>query len=173
MVSRPLFLALSLLIAACASEPEHAPLTRSLADENRCCELRVPDTWRQRNDLHPLAELQIADAHGHVLLISEARSSLPGMDLTEFSKLTREALLESLEAGRVTAGPEPVQIDERDGIRYELSGEVDGRPVSYLHTVLGGEERYYQLLAWSDSSQYPELRPLLAGITGSFRALAR
>ena len=132
----------------------------------------TPGNWKKRTDLHEDGMLQAANAieENYIVVIPDNKADLDDeMTVESHSDLTRSTILESIKDGQQTAGPIMLTINGRPAVQYELRGVVSGIKVVYLHTTADGEDKFYQILAWTMPSKYQKNKPILESVVNSFK----
>ena len=122
-------------------------------------ELTVPSSWRDDSapdrQLNDQAVLQASNRASelYVIVLSEAKEDLAGMDLEKFSEVTRSSQLQSMTNG-VEEGPKKRTINGLPAIEYVLKGTVDKANVVMKHVAIDGPTRYHQMLVWTLKSKW-------------------
>ena len=131
----------------------------------------APLWFEECRDLNEHASLQLTDARheSYVIVLSESKASCGELTAGQHARCTTGALLEALADGRIEGGPEPLIVNGRPALCYELSGTVDGVPIAYLHTTVEGVGAYHQILAWTPAERLSENRATLEALIASFR----
>lgn len=156
---------LLLMVTGCLSGPADRVM-----DSAACgCRLVIPGGWKEVRSLHPEAQLQMQDPSAGVfaLVLTEKRTHAAGYDLQGYADSTAGILERSLvnPRQRTSTG---FMVGGAAAIQREVSGEFDGDPVTYLHSVVEGPERYDQILVWTASENFGELKPTFQRVVASF-----
>ena len=132
--------------------------------------LKAPEGWSEQRELVNLGELQLSDsAHErYFTLVSEERKDLRNKTLERYSRFTRESVTGGL-IHPETVGPKELKIGGLNALQYEITGKVEDRYFSYLHTIVEGREHFHQLIGWTPTDKKKENWPFLVKITDSFR----
>ncbi len=147
-----------------------------LADNRNRFQIEIPPGWQNAaGELHRDAEIQAtnSDQGLYVIVLAEdSTTRLNTFDLSENASIYRRFIVDGLSSISASTSTEVTSIGEHDAIQYEISGTLDGSPVTYLHTTIRSDNRYYQVLAWTDQARYDDsLRQLFQGITDSLTEL--
>ena len=117
-------------------------------DDLRHFEIRVPKSWSLQKDLDPSANLQLANLRREEYLVSYERDfdSLGTSELEQFASMVND----SFELPQQSFKPKiEVNVNGLPGIRFDISGEVNGVDIEYMMIYLKGEERFYFLSFWT------------------------
>jgi hypothetical protein len=147
-----------------------------LADNRNRFQIEIPAGWEDAaGDLHSDAEIQAANRNESlyvIVLAEDSTTRLNTFDLSENASIYRRFIVDGLSSISASISTEVTTIDEHDAVQYEISGTLDGSPVTYLHTTIRSDNRYYQVLAWTDQARYDDsLRQRFQEITDSLTEL--
>ncbi|MBW3563882.1 MAG: hypothetical protein KY459_04065 [Acidobacteria bacterium] len=117
-----------------------------------------PADWRLIPGLNEEADLEMGnprtEAYGMVL--SEPKGDFAeDLTLAEYSDMTRELMMESLENGS-EEGPERMTVNGEPALRYVLNGTIDRIRVKYWHVSIDSGDHFHQVLLWSLPSRFDE-----------------
>ncbi len=127
-------------------------------------QVTAPVSWEDLPSLNDEAELTIGSASQGCFLIGffESRDDAPGMDGAQYSELVRAPFIEGLQdpehqrtAIRSIAGYEAFQ--------YKIAGVFPENNIhlTYLHTVIEGDDNFYQLIGWTESRNFDDRENLI------------
>lgn len=147
-----------------------------LSDNRDRFQIEIPPGWEDAaGDLHSDAEIQAANRNQGlyvIVLAEDSTTRLNTFDLSENASIYRRFIVDGLSRISASTSTDVTTIDEQDAVQYEISGTLDGSPVTYLHTTVRSENRYYQVLAWTDQASYDDSRrQLFQRITDSLTEL--
>jgi len=136
-------------------------------------ELRLPPGWEAapNRSLHPTADLdaQHPEREMYLVILGESITAVRYLQLNENAALYRQLLADGFtrrEAENPTGlnalGPYPAA-------QYELFGQIGDQSMTFLHTTLRGEDRYYQIVVWTPTERYPENKEAMANVVQGFR----
>lgn len=135
-------------------------------------QVTLPQCWTDglitRND----ADFLAADLERglYFMVLAEENQPLTHFSLEENSTLYRELLINGLDQHTAQQTPTNITSIARDPIaQYTVQGSIDGTDITYLHTTLNSDKKYYQILAWTYSNQYAAYESELQQIVQSFR----
>ncbi|MCE9625052.1 MAG: hypothetical protein K8R69_06310, partial [Deltaproteobacteria bacterium] len=153
------FVLLTLLLAAC-SQP--GPKTKDIVSANGKFRLTVPGGWDVEKDLNDAADLQASyrGSDMYIVVLSESKEDLHDMNLEGHSKLTRDALMKTVQDSTIT-GPAALTVDGHPAVQYEIRGAVNHVNVVYLHTTVESPKYFHQILAWTIPSRFDANKPTL------------
>ena len=161
-------LLLSVALPAGAGRNPAEPSTVTSRDGGS--KLLLPAGWKARPHLNDAADLQVASAkkNCYLVVLSEKKARLGILSLEEHSRFGREAVLQGLEDGVESAGPNYLEIDGRRAVQYELRGKISGLKVAYLHTTVEGIDSFHQIVAWTTQSRFEKNRAAIESVIESF-----
>jgi hypothetical protein len=146
-----------------------------LVSESGQEQITLAPGW-QAAELNEGAQLEAAnpDQDRYLVVFSEPRSDLPSdTSLERFSEVTRDIVIGNLADVAVDGPTDMTEIDGQPAVQYEISGRITGETeefnVIYLHTTVATGDRFYQILAWSDTDSFEQARSELQQITQSFQ----
>ncbi len=147
-----------------------------LADNRDRFQIEIPPGWQDAaGELHSDAEIQATNRNQGlyvIVLAEDSTTRLNTFDLSENASIYRRFIVDGLSSISASTSTEVTTIDENDAVQYEISGTLDGSPVTYLHTTVRSDRRYYQVLAWTDQARYDDsLRQSFQAITNSLTEL--
>ena len=136
-------------------------------------ELTIPLAWSEDMRLHDSAELQASDTNNelYIIVVAEEDKTLSRLGLRENAENYRRLLINQLHSLEGEAPTEVAFIGDNFASQYEIRGQVaENIPIVYLHTTVLIENRYYQIVAWTNPSQYDNAyKSELQNITQTFR----
>ncbi|MBE9080339.1 hypothetical protein IQ241_24135 [Romeria aff. gracilis LEGE 07310] len=141
--------------------------------ENEAAQIRlaVPDAWESLTELRPDADIYAAHEADqlYIMVLAEDQGTLSLFDLADNAEQYRRFIASKLDDydGETAVGE--VQIDDKSGIQYEIRGSLDGTELTYLHTTLEGEDRYYQIIGWTKADRYPNSKARLQAVIETFQ----
>ena len=144
-----------------------------LTNQQTDVKITVPAEWISAGDdlrssadiyaSYPIKEL-------YVSVLSESGAVLDQFSLEDNADQYRWLIEEEMGSAYESATRTDVQqIDGKPAIQYEIRGRVDGTPVVYLHTTVKGENRYYQVVGWTNADSYSDNKAALQTIIRSFQ----
>ena len=127
--------------------------------------------WVKRTDLNSQAQLQAANKAGemYVIVIGDAKSTVPNMTLQQHHQLTRDHMLQRMENSSATATVS-VNIDGHPALQDEVSGTQSGTALTFLHTTVDEGDSFEQVLAWTLRSRWHKHNEELRNVTNSFHS---
>lgn len=163
------FLLLALFLVAC-SQP--GPKTKDIVSANGRFRLTVPGGWEVEKDLNDAADLQASyrGSDMYIVVLSESKEDLHDMSLEGHSKLTRDALMKTVQDSTIT-GPFALTVDGHPAVQYEIRGAVNHVNVVYLHTTVESPKYFHQILAWTVPSRFDANKPTLEQVTEKFHEM--
>ena len=163
------FLFLTLSLAACS---QSGPKTKDIVSANGKFRITVPAGWDVEKDLNDAADLQAShrDSEMYIVVLSETKEDLHDMNLEGHSKLTREALLKTVQDSTIS-GPTSVTVDGHPAVQYEIRGAVNHVNVVYLHTTVESPKYFHQILAWTVPSRFALNKTTLEQVTEKFHEM--
>lgn len=141
------------------------------ADDNKS-KITVSGHWVKRTDLNQKATLQAAcpGKEMYVIVISDAKSTVPKMTLEQHNQLTRDHMLQTMKNSSASQ-PVSLSIDNHPALQEELSGtDKNGANVVLLNTSVDDGENFHQVLAWTLKSRWQSLQQELRNATESFHS---
>lgn len=134
--------------------------------------ISAPRHWQAMPGLNADADIEIADVDSgcYLVVLSESKAAA-GVDLEEYSRLSSQSILDSIENADRKGGGKEFRIGGLRAMRLEIHGSINSVGVVYILAVAAGKERFYQIIAWSPLSKFEENRPRLESAIGDFREL--
>ncbi len=135
---------------------------RYLTSKQSSVRLKLPRNWQPvpNNNFHPLAELQAYNPQREIFLIvlSEDQNSVTAAgNLTQQAEIYLQLLKNNLNQLISMENLTDVKsVSGFDAVQYDLSGEVYGTQVAYLHTTVAMNNRYYQIVAWTPNDRFSD-----------------
>ena len=136
-------------------------------------QITLPDGWNQDTRLHSGAGLQASNEEEdlYVIVLAEDKETLSQYSLEDNSGFYRRLLIEGLSNLEDQSPTETTSINGNSAAQYEISGEIEDARVTYLHTTVVTDDRYYQVVAWTNTDQYANRKPELREVVMSFREM--
>lgn len=151
--------------------PEDQLILRNIIiGENGRSQIAVPDNWQQDYTLHPTAELQAYAPLDQLYFVALADTNFNSSSTTLNSRASRylQQFINSLSSTEATIQTNVRQVGGYPAVQYQLQAALDGVPITYLHTTVETPFAYYQLLSWTERSQFPVYEDELQLVTQSF-----
>ena len=132
----------------------------------------MPASWSLKSGLNDQADLQMGNLfkEAYTIIISENKMDFDDISMEEHSNLTRSMLQSGLK-GYQESSPEPLNMGNIQGLRYQLMGSMDGINLVYWHVTLETENHYHQMILWSLKSKFSDNVPDFDSVIHSFEAL--
>lgn len=128
-----------------------------------------PADWPGLNDEADL-EMGNARTEAYCLILSEPKSDFADdLTLAEYSDITREMMMSSLENGSED-GPERMTVNGDPGLRYVLNGTVERIRIKYWHVAVDTGDHFHQVILWSLPSRFDEHVADFEAVLDSFSA---
>lgn len=153
-----------------APQNDQLVLRKIIVSTDGRSQIAVPEDWQQEFTLHPTASLQAYALLDQLYFIALADSNFNAVNSTLDSRASRylQQFTESLSRTEAVGRTNVRQISRYPAIQYQLQAELDGVPITYLHTTVDTPFGYYQLLTWTLRSQFPAYQEELQLVTQSF-----
>ena len=139
---------------------------------NESFSVLMPASWSLKSGLNDQADLQMGNLfkEAYTIIISESKMDFDDISMKEHSNLTRSMLQSGLK-GYQESSPEPLNMGDIHGLRYQLTGSMDGINLVYWHVTLETENHYHQMILWSLKSKFSDNVPDFDSVIHSFEAL--
>jgi hypothetical protein len=113
----------------------------------------MPGHWKNQKDLHDDALIGVGNVlrQEYLIVLDDSKVDFAG-DLTDFSKITTDGIMENIERGTISA-PKTLTINGLPAIQHEITGTVDHMNVVYFHTSIEGKDQFLQFLCWTIASK--------------------
>lgn len=150
-------------------------LRNIIISENGSSQIAVPDNWQQEYMLHPTAELQAYAPLDQLYFVALADTNFNSANPTLNNRAARylQQFIDSLSSTEANIQTNVRQVGGYPAVQYQLQAELDGVPITYLHTTVETPLAYYQLLSWTARSQFPAYQEELQLVTQSFEVRSR
>lgn len=125
--------------------------------------ITAPKGWSEQTELNDEADIQIANIWKdmYLIVLSEPKSDFPeDMDYLAHSELTRGEIMKALTDANQDAGPNNLDLGGRKAVEYQISGQVDGTDIVYLHTTIDDQSMYHQVLAWTTPARFDDAKAI-------------
>ncbi len=126
--------------------------------------ITAPKGWSTQTELNAEADIQIANIWKdmYLIVLSEPKSDFPeDMDYLAHSELTRGEIMKALTNASQDEGPNNLDFEGRKAVEYQISGQVEGTDIVYLHTTIDDRSMYHQVLAWTTPARFDEAKATL------------
>ncbi|MDQ2086462.1 hypothetical protein RBH29_08475 [Herbivorax sp. ANBcel31] len=163
-----LYFVLSLLILSlltgCASKED-----KTFTSEDGKFSVIAPSNWAVDIDLNEHASLEISNIfrEKYLVVVHESKQELAdvglNMSFNEYSSLIAENMENYLTNGKSS------KIETTDSkIRWEIKGTTEDIDITYILTTLDKGDSFYQIIAWTLTSEYKKFEKELTKISDSF-----
>ncbi len=131
--------------------------------------LKAPSHWKILSDLNEAASVQVGSPvrEQYLIVLTDMKEDFDG-SLTEHASITLEHILTGLDDAQVD-GPEHLNINGCQSIRYYITGKIDLTKIKYVQTTISGQKAYYQILAWTIPSKSDEAFEVFDQVVRSFQ----
>jgi len=136
-------------------------------------QVRIPSDWEEIDGLNDAAVLQVGKRQqkAYFVVRTFSKRDFPGDDNHhKYAKSWVEKFRESFEDTRLQAGPTELTINGRRALQYEFIGVAPENKarVVLLHTTVGGQAHFHELVAWTNQRRIEESRPVFQAVIASF-----
>ncbi|HPR51406.1 MAG TPA: hypothetical protein PLU81_06430 [Deltaproteobacteria bacterium] len=133
--------------------------------------IQVPLSWVQL-DVHERAVIEAADLNLQQFLVVMSENKFGywqfmGLDLEGFFHMKSWYLIDTLSDVSLGRQQEDA-IHGNSAIMLEITGIRDREHISYLYTAVEGYHHYHEIILWTPTSRYEQVRPLFLRIVKSF-----
>ena len=145
--------------------------TNVLQDES--VRISLPDGWEKDERLHDNAMIQASNVEQdlYVIVLADDQEALSQYPLEDNSETYRSLLIQGLENVEDPARMEIDSINGNDAVQYEIRAQIGDAKITYLHTTVLTDSRYYQVVAWTTTEQYAVHKSVLQNMVKSFREI--
>ncbi len=137
-------------------------------------QIAAPDNWIEFPGLYDDVDLAVGAVSEDFLVIgfTESRDNVTGMDAAQYSELGRAPLMRTFHDPEIQR-TEIRSIAGYEAIQYRIIGvfKKKNRSITYLHTVLEGDDAFYQVVVWTDSRNFEAEENLINYIMMRFEEL--
>ena len=139
---------------------------------NESFSVLMPASWSLKSGLNDQADLQMGNLfkEAYTIIISENKMDFNDISMEEHSNLTRSMLQRGLKDYQQSS-PELLDMGDIQGLRYQLTGSMDGINLVYWHVTLETENHYHQMILWSLKSKFSDNVPDFDSVVHSFEVL--
>jgi len=144
---------------------------KEIASDDNKLKVTTSGFWVKSSDLNHQAALQAAckSEEMYLIVISDAKSTVPNITLPQHHQLTREHMLQKMEDSSATQ-PVSVIIAGHPALQDEVSGTQSGTHLTFLHTTVDADDSFQQILAWTLKSRWQKHKDELRDVTNSFKS---
>lgn len=131
----------------------------TLVNEEGSLSLSVPKEWAELQ-LSPVATIQAGklESEDYAMVVSEPKDTFSGdFTLKEYYERVTENMKGTIQNG--TFGePKEVTVNGRQGIQFELQGEIEKIKIAYVITLVETSNSFNQVLFWTLQNRMDEKR---------------
>ena len=137
-------------------------------------QVTIPPDWTELSELNDDAVLEVGSVWNDLFLIviPDNKSDNIDIDLGYYSQIVIERLVSELESAEKSQ-PLELLIHNNRAIQCEIRATVEDSHVAYLHTSVEDSQNYYQVIAWTMSSQFDNKESVLQEVIQSFQTTPR
>lgn len=140
----------------------------NLASDDRKVQVALPTGWTKLTQLNQLASLQAGSLNANEYLLVVTEKKADNLDLRSYSETAITIIMRNMTDPHV--GKEsPTDIGGLPALERQITGSVNGIPVTYLHYSVEGTDAYYQILTWSLTPSFEQSKARLETAARSFR----
>jgi hypothetical protein len=146
---------------------EKVPEDRLVETSDALMKLKLPGHWQILKDLNEAAHLEVGNPRReeYLIVINDPKASFDG-SLAEYAEFIVDRTKNALTDGEVS-GPEPITVDGRPALQYEVRGSVDKVNVQYLFTLTESAANFHQLITWTLASRKSKAFPVFQDVLKS------
>lgn len=138
--------------------------TKEFKSEDGMMSITLPANWNKQTDLMKDADIQVTkiDTEDYLGIISEDKDVFAkDATLEDYHKLIMEnqknaGALENLKFH----DPVKIQVDGRDALQFEVTGEVSKVKIAYLFTLVDHPKHFTQVIFWTIDQYFNDKKPL-------------
>lgn len=134
-------------------------------------QLTVPGTWRQDQELHEEAEIEVSNRlnETYVVVLTESKEDFADdVDLATFASMSRQHLTSNIQQPEATE-PVPAAVGPYPAMQYTMNGVVDNLKAAYIITLVETGDKFHQIVAWTLRSRFDANEKVLREVTQSFK----
>ncbi|MGF7047957.1 hypothetical protein J2T13_002463 [Paenibacillus sp. DS2015] len=143
--------------------------TAEFTSEDGMMTISLPANWNKQSNLMEDADIQASkiDSEDYLGIISEDKELFADdTTLEEYHKLivesqTNSGVLENLKIH----DPVKTQVDGRDALQFEVTGEITKVKVAYLFTLVDHPHHFTQVIFWTIDQYFNDRKPLYQDMT--------
>lgn len=133
-------------------------------------QIGLPQGWQATNALHDTAEIQILhpDKQLYAIALGDPKTTQDRPTLADQAVAYLQQLLEGPNALATVMMTDVDQVSGYPAVQYQIQGQFQGVPITYLHTTISGPSAYYQVLTWTLTSRFDTYEDELQQVIQSF-----
>jgi len=146
-----------------------------ITSEDGFCQLEVPNDWSLQSDLNDYANIQAANFHEDLYVITISEYKIDFTDdytLESYSDISLQNFADGVTDFVITSGPTRLEINGQRALQYEIRAESEGANVVAIITIVNGDKGFHQIMTWTILSKYEKNKSLLKSVTNSFREIS-
>jgi len=143
--------------------------TKVVVAHDNLTEVTVPKNWAVL-DLHEEATLEVGNefSEAYLICLPDFKFELEGFDLKQFANLLINSHTKSNPDSTVEFIEER-SVNGLPALHYKVKSRVDSLEIIYRFSFIEGEDKFYQILAWSLASRYSGNSDKLESAIESFK----
>jgi type IV pilus assembly protein PilA len=151
-------------------ETENPQQFKSMANDGDRARMVVPSHWTTLVHLSQNSELQAAslEDENYVMVIAQDKASARNLSVIAYGEKVIEKVFANISKPRVLSGPDRMKVDGKNATRYWVEGVIEGVGITYIITIIESASRFYQIFAWTLTSQLDENKAILKTVSDSF-----
>ena len=157
-----------------------APPARTVTSADSTCTLDLPAGWRDTTKLHKAAIVQVhrGSEECYVVVLSGEKAKInykkTYKSLKDFGLAVMAARAKKLKNFKDTSLKEHT-LNGLPAVRFEYQAVSPGGPkrIAYLHTIIEGKTRVYEIIAWTTAERIAENRSTLEEVVATFKEISK
>lgn len=136
-------------------------------------QLSFPKEWKSTTSPNPETKLFCTDGKSGIAIIHDNKSIFSDdMTIEDYCSLVTENMTGRID-NPVTTEAKSVKINNYPALQFELQGELQKIKFKYLVSVVETDGGYYQLLAYSNQSDYSKFKNNYIKIFNTFKEIKK
>ncbi|MBV1881793.1 MAG: pilin [Pseudomonadales bacterium] len=130
----------------------------------------VPIHWTSLVQLSEKTLLQAAslEEENYVMVAVQDKSLERNMSVIAYGEKVVEKVFTNISRPKIISGPSQLRVDGKNATRYWVEGVIDGVEITYVISIIEGEYQFYQIFAWTLTTQLEENKAILETVSDSF-----
>ncbi|GAB4238477.1 MAG: hypothetical protein Kow00121_65380 [Elainellaceae cyanobacterium] len=144
---------------------------RILPSRDGTAQITLPPGWKTEEGLNDTAIIQASKRSADMFLIAikYSKADIAGLDKQQLAEISIDGFAQTLTNPEISKPVAITTVNGDSAIQYEIKGTFSGVNIAYLFTLIEAQSSYYEVLAWTASSQFESNKPELQQIVQSLQ----
>lgn len=130
----------------------------------------IPKDWEEINNLNNEAVISVGSEkkEQYTIVLSESKGLFSEeITIDDYRKIVIDSIISNL-SNYEFVNPKKTTIDDKEAIEVIVHGEINKIKISYIITVVKGEENFYQIVSWTLQNKFEDYKNIFRGVIATF-----